>query len=235
MRAIAFPFVLTAFMLLSSCGGSSDGEMSSDEYDEHEAFVNQYKAHIDSIYQNLPEFSQLSATNCPAGNFMGSEGILIFEPNELNTSGPGYSLFRADSTTSWLAQNESYFNWFEMNDAWTMKEVADKIRSVVAAKYICVFIEDTASFRMPEMDSTATTYEPGNGAGYALIMDFVSGETVCVLDIHATNSEEVNYTTYGDTALVHTDQLLQLDPRFAINVDLYENIRQEIYRQLLGR
>ena len=233
---VLFVLSITSAIAFTACGGpDGDAEELSDQYTEAEIFVNQAKLHVDSIYKSFPKFSELKATDCPVGTCSGMYELLIFEPEEFNVDAPSYSMFRADSTTPFLYLDEyKYFNWYRLSDdQWKMQEQKDRILELQQVKYICIYFNDTSTFIKPDLDSVASSYTGGEASGYAMIMDYNTGKAICTMAVSAKNSENVRYNTYGaDTALIHTSELAQMSPAFAIQLDLYENIRQEIYRQI---
>jgi hypothetical protein len=242
MRATKNMFFLFSIAILASCAGNPYETEVSDEYEEEEAFVLQYRRHVDSLFHSIPTYAELTTIKCPSGCFDAmkldeSTPLLIFEPYELSVDSTRSSEFRSTTAASaWSGEWHHYFGWNSVDpeNEWTLFELGDRIRETIAARYICVFVQDTARFQLPELDSTASEYTPGQGVGYAVMMDFVTGKVVCAFEVNVTNSEEVNYETYFDTTMIHTNQIAQMDALFAVRQDLYTNIRKEVERQITG-
>jgi len=241
MRSFVIPFTFCVVACFSSCNeGTGYISEQSDEYLEAEAYINQSRQHIDSIYNNIPGFSELKATKCPSGcfdgmNFTDKNPLLVFKPYEFNVDTPGSSDFRGrKDAMSWMSSDDVYFNWtgIDPEKEWTMFDFVEKIKQFSAMRYFCVFVEDTAKFKLPELDSTASGYTPGEGIGYAVMMDYSTAKVVCVFEVNATNSPEVNYQTYADSALIRKEQFAQMDAIFAVRYDLYDNIQKDIQRQV---
>lgn len=234
MRLLFFPSLLISLLLLQSCDSQPEAPARSQQFIDDSLFVEKYTAWFDTIYANLPSYTEVEKIKCPAGCFDDvvlfdeKNPFLIFEPTELDRTQNGLSYFRYDKLQGFHEEAEYYIDWnADLREDYDYAVRAEKIRNLIGKKYFCVFYCDTATYLDPKLDKNSDGYIGGFNEGFAVMVDFTTAKPVCAFKVEAENSAKVTYETYENMG-----ELGEIGLLYGARVDLWNNIAIEIQNKL---